>query len=254
MFWFKPVEITVDCFTDNPMLYNNYMIDKASKFFPEEIKQMPNYVQLKQNHNPISELMQDMPTIRRCVGVKDLFSHGYILPAWSDIKIEVTEQGNLFYTDSVSGVSGNLTLQQHDRIQYGSGIYKDRVHIKLLCPWYLTEKTGVKFTWNMCDWHRTDTADDIRILSGILDFKYQHQLNVNAFVRKGSMIEYNTGDPLVHMIPITDKKVNLKYHLIDEQEYHRLTRNTMIETSYSNHRKLKAYDVTEKKCPFGFGK
>jgi hypothetical protein len=254
MFWFKPSEVTVDCFTSNPMLYHNYRIDRASKFFPDEIRQMPNHVELKANHNPNSVLTNKIPTIRLCVGLKDLFSHGYILPAWSDIKIEVNETGDVFYTDSVSASAEKLTLQQHDRIQYGSGIYTDRTHVKLLCPWYLTEKSGVKFTWNMCDWHRTDTADDIRILSGILDFKYQHQLNVNAFIRKGSMLSYNTGDPLVHMIPITDKKVNFKYHLVDEEEYRSLNRNTMIETSYSGHRKLKAHDATEKKCPFGFGK
>jgi hypothetical protein len=254
MFWIKPSEITIDCFTSNPVIYHNYKIDRASKFFPEEIKQMPNYVSLKANHNPNSNLMQEMPTIRLCVGIKDLFSYGYILPSWSDIKIEVTDTGDIFYTDNISAVTNSSVVQQHDRIQYGSGIYKDRIHAKLLCPWYVTEKTGVKFTWNMCDWHRTDTADDIRILSGMIDFKYQHQLNVNAFIRKGSSISYNTGDPLVHMIPITDKKVNLKYHLVDETEYSSLIRSTMIETSYHGHRKMTAHDVTEKKCPFGFGK
>ena len=254
MFWIKPSVINVDCFTSNPMLYNNYRIDKASKFFPDEIKQMPNYVDLKANHYPDSKLMQELPTIRKCIGVKDLFSYGYILPSWSDIKLEVTDNGDLFYTDSVSSASGTLTLQQHDRIQYGSGIYKNRIHAKLICPWYLSEKNGIKFTWNMCDWNRTDTADDIRILSGVIDFKYQHQLNVNAFIRKGSIISYNTGDPLVHMIPITDKKEVFKYHLVDNSEYVSMNRNTNIETSYSNHRKMKAHDVTEKKCPFGFGK
>lgn len=254
MFWIKPSEITVDCFTSNPMIYHNYRIDKASKFFPEEIKQLPNYVQLKKNHDPVSKLMQDIPTVRRCVGLKDLFSYGYILPAWSNISLEITESGQIFSNDSVSYASDTLTLQQHDRIQYGSGIYKDRVHVKLLAPWHLSEKTGIKFTWNMCDWNRTDTADNIRILSGMLDFKYQHQVNVNAFVRKNCIVSYNTGDPLVHMVPVTDKKVNFKYHLVNDKDYNELTRLTMIETSYHDHRKLKAHDITEGKCPFGFGK
>jgi len=252
MFWFKPVEITVDCFTDNPMLYNNYMIDKASKFFPEEIKQMPNYVQLKQNHNPISELMQDMPTIRRCVGVKDLFSHGYILPAWSDIKIEVTEQGNLFYTDSVSGVSGNLTLQQHDRIQYGSGIYKDRVHIKLLCPWYLTEKTGVKFTWNQCTYHNTERHANYHALSGILDFKAQHNTHVNIFVKKGTTLTVNAGDPLIQLIPLTDRDVELRHHEIDANEYEKISKEFTQKSMWGGQHRALYNQKEESRCPFGF--
>ena len=254
MFWIKPSEITVDCFTSNPMIYHNYKIDRASKFFPDEIKQMPNYVQLKQNHNPLSKLMNDVPTIRLCTGIKDLFSYGYILPCWSNLTYEITENGDIFHSDTIADLLGDRSYQHHDRMQYGSGIYKDRVHIKMICPWYLSEKSGIKFTWNMCDWHRTDTADDIRILSGMLDFKYQHQLNVNAFIRKGAIVSYNAGDPLVQMIPITDKKVTFKYHLVDDMEYQKMNRNTMIETSYDGHRKLKAHDVTEKKCPFGFGK
>jgi hypothetical protein len=254
MFWIKPSEITVDCFTSNPMVYNNYRIDKASKFFPDEIKQMPNYINLRKSHNPESKLMEDIPTIRLCTGIKDLFTHGYILPSWVDFTIEVTKDGVLSHKDNLTPVDNNDLYHHHNRMQYGSGLYTDRIHVKLMPPWHLAEKTGIKFTWNMCDWHRTDTADDIRILSGVLDFKYQHQVNVNAFLRRDSMISYSAGDPLVHLIPITDKKVVFKYHLVDLYEYNSMTRNTMIETSYHNHRKLKAHDVVEKKCPFGFGK
>lgn len=254
MFWIKKSEVTVDCFTNNPMVYHNYKIDRASKFFPEEIKQMPNYVQLKKNADRESTLMDDIPTIRLCTGIKDLFTTGFIIPSWSEFKIEITKSGQISYVDKISAINNTELLQHHNRIQYGSGIYFDRVHVKLLAPWYLTEKSGVKFTWNMCDWHRTDNANDIRILSGMLDFKYQHQVNINAFIRREATISYDAGDPLVHMIPVTDKKVNLKYHLVDDNKMYAMTKNTMIETSYSNHRKLKAHDIIESKCPFGFGK
>ena len=252
MFWIKPSVINVDCFTHNDMVYEHFRIDRASKFFPEEIKLLPNHVELKANHHPNSFLMEKIGTLRKCNGIVDLFSVGMILPLWSNIHIEVTKEGQIFHVDRIARADDFNTFDVHDRIQYGSAIYGNQVNVKLLTPWYLEEKSGVKFTWNMCDWHRTDIAHKVRVVSGVLDFKYQHQLNTNLFIEKNCIIKYNAGDPLVHMIPLSEKRLKLHHHLIDRNEFIDRSRKTMIETQYPNHRKLK--DQVEAKCPFGFGK
>lgn len=253
MFWIKPSVINVDCFTSNPMVHEHFRIDRASKFFPDEIKLLPNYVEIRANHDPNSNLKERIGTLRKCNGLIDLFSVGMIIPCWSDITLEATDLGHVHYIDRIGRADDNwLTIQPHERMQFGSGIYPNHASLKLIPPWYVEEKSGVKFTWNMCDWHRTDIASKVRVVSGIIDFKHQHQVNINMFMEKNSIIKFEAGDPLVHLIPMSDKKIKLHHHLIDKDIFLEKFRKTMIETQYKNHRKLR--DESEAKCPFGFGK
>ena len=249
--FFKRSTIHIDCFTSYEVVYNNFRIDTASKFFPDSIKQLPNTVSLKANANALSKLRKNISTIRLCQGLKDLFTSGFILPAWSDIDMECTADGNVIISSTITDIVGGSICQQHERFQYGNKFYPEMVHFKLLVPWYLKEKTGVKFTWNSCDWHRTDRQLDFKLLSGVIDFKYQHQVNINGFMYPETISNIFAGEPLIHMIPISDKSVKLHHHLISHDEMMLLDTNTIIETSYRNYRKLK---TEESKCPFGFGK
>jgi hypothetical protein len=40
-------------------------------------------------------------------------------------------------------------------------------------------------------------------------------------------IELEAGTPLVHLIPVTDKKVQIKCHLVDDKEYHYVSNRTL---------------------------
>jgi hypothetical protein len=250
MFWFKPSVINVDCFTFNDTAYEHFSPDIASKFYPKEFKKLDNSVRFKNNPDINSKLMSTMHTIRMCNGVTDLYTNGFILPSWQDITLESTIDGNIFLDDRTSSGMNKPAIQIHERWQFGNELYPAFNQVKLLSHWFFKEKTGVQFTWNMCDWDRTDIADKVRILSGVLDFKHQTATNVNMFIKKDSIISYNAGDPLVHLIPLSEKRVKIHKHLISIEEYDRTTTMQGVKMSYSNHRKL----TTEAKCPFGFGK
>ena len=250
MFWIKPSVINVDCFTFNETAYNNFSPDIASKFYPKEFKKLDNNIRLKNNPNINSKLMSSMATIRLCNGVTDLYSNGFILPSWQDIILESTIDGNIHLDDRTSHMYNKPAIQIHERWQFGNELYAGFNQVKLLSHWFFKEKTGVQFTWNMCDWERSDIADKVRILSAVLDFKHQTATNVNMFIKKDSIISYNAGDPLVHLIPISEKRVKVHKHLLSLEEYDRATSMQGAKMSYNNHRKL----TPEAKCPFGFGK
>jgi hypothetical protein len=250
MFWIKPSVINVDCFTFNDTAYTNFAPDIASKFYPKEFKKLDNSIRLKNNPNINSKLMSEMNTIRLCNGVTDLYTNGFILPSWQDIILESTIDGNIFLDERTSNMLNKPAIQIHDRWQFGNDLYPAFNHVKLLSHWFFKEKTGVQFTWNMCDWDRSDIADKVRILSAVLDFKHQTATNVNMFIKKDSTISYNAGDPLVHLIPLSEKRVKIHKHLLSVEEYDRTTIMQGVKMSYNNHRKLTA----EAKCPFGFGK
>ena len=250
MFWFKKKEITVDCFTYNSTLIENFAIDQASKYYPKYFKDIPKFANVKAITDPNysdSVMTVKNATIKMCTGVTELFSNGFIIPAWHEFNIEVTPSGKVVIPSQFPEMN---SYEQHPRIQYGDSIYKDYTHIKLVSPWLVSESTGVKFSWNRCDWHRTDNAENFHALSAIIDFKYQNATHVNVFVKNGSIARFDAGDPFVHLIPLSDQRVKIKHHLLTHDQWHQKRINYQLHNSYSNHRKLNY--PKQGKCPFGF--
>ncbi len=247
MFWFKKKEIVVDCFTVNPTIYTCNPIAPANNFFPAEWKSHPKFIRTKYHSDNTSNLEVDLPTIKKCIGFINLYNVGFMIPSWCDFGIEIREDGSYTYHNA-----GDLRIDQHPRFQVWDTLYKDYGHAKIGSPWLLKEKTGVQFSWHQCDWHKTDVIDKFKIVSGVVDFKYQHQTNVNMFIKKGSSVNFNAGEPLAHLIPISDSNVKIKNHLIDGIE---MSKIDFRPTQYSNqYRKMKNVIENKSKCPFGFGK
>jgi hypothetical protein len=131
-------------------------------------------------------------------------------------------------------------------------MYKGCGHIKLTSPWFFEEKQGIKFSWNPCMWNGTHHKADMHILSGVVDYKYQHTTNVNAFIKHGSIVKLDAGEPLVHLIPLSDKKVKVRNHLLTDAEFSKRFAIEMQASNYNNPRNVKK--PKESKCPFGFGR
>lgn len=252
MFWFKPSKVHVDCFTYVDMVYNEHPIEKANRHTPEEWRAIASSYQEKAFPQvPESKMMIETSTIKKCTGFTNLFSTGFILPAWSDFDLEVVEDGRFLW----KAPSPILQAHTHDRSQMGGWeLYKDYTHIKLISPWSFVEKTGVKFAWNRCDWHNSERAADVHVISGVVDYKYQHSTNVNMFVKKPSITKFFAGDPLVHIIALTEKEVVIHNHVMTDKEHER--KFGFISSNVNGYKKSKNKKMQKEKgkCPFGFGR
>ena len=82
------------------------------------------------------------------------------------------------------------------------------------------EVVDIYYTGNT--WGTKQYWDDIIIMPGILNFKDQHSAHINMFLRKDKkiMLEYNT--PLIHCVPLSDIKLEVKDYLATDQEYKHL--------------------------------
>lgn len=251
IFLFKKREITVDCFITNPTAYELYPVSKSSDFFPEGWKKLPRskMIKIHGDRHPESKLDVEMATAKKCIGLINLFSSGFIIPAWCDFGIEIKPDGKpMWYAH------GDMIVDQHPSWQVWDDFYKGYGHAKIASPWVLREKSGVKFTWNQCDWHNTHQVDRFKTLSGVIDYKYQQQTNINMFIKRDCTINFKGGDPLVHLIPISDRDVKIKTHLVTHDEIIKLNPNPAhFINQYNTTKRIR--DKNEKsKCPFGFGK
>ena len=245
MFFFKRKEIIVDCFTPHYDIYESYRPLPANNFIPEGWKSLPKTINMKALQRSNMEIPRG--TMKMCKGFTNLFSSGFIIQLWSDVALDSN-------TDPMSQIaaSNSIFFNSHPDYQMWDGLYRGYKHVKFSSPWALVEKTGVKFTWNRCDWHNTDIADKMHMVSAVTDFKYQHHANMNIFIKDNSIVKLTAGQPMVHLIPMSEHKLKLKYHLISLQEFDtRFYHSTKFSGEYKENVRL---IDNKSKCPFGFGK
>ena len=162
--------IELECYTSNAGIYELFPISPARKYIPEWFKNIPPTLK-KINDFGVE---QDISTLKRCDGFTKLYNTGWILPLWCDIIIETNADGEFRYINAHDGVDvldnfGGSTIESHFGEQMGN-MFSDYVHIKLLVPWYLREKTGVNFHYSGNTWGIKQHWDNLIIMPGILNF------------------------------------------------------------------------------------
>lgn len=198
----RPSVIHVDCFTIIPELPDLFPIVPASEVMPKWWKNLDPTT----NYQGINR-----GTMKTCPGVVDYFKAGFIIPSWRDFHIEMNS--------GVPNTYPNEDVDIHHPSQWGEAL-NGYAHVKLVSPWRLREKTGVNFIFTNTFWHKHN--HQMFIPNGIVNYKYQVTTNVNLVVSKNSFpnkFEITAGDPLVQCIPVSDKRVKLKLHVIDAPEY-----------------------------------
>jgi hypothetical protein len=95
---------------------------------------------------------------------------------------------------------------------------------------------------------------------GTVEYKYQHTSSVNMFLQKGRKYTFNAGRPMAHIIPLTEKEIELKCHLVSPLEMDSEVRRVMhssfplFKNGYNEIKKRKKDLENNKTCPFTFGK
>ena len=122
-----------------------------------------------------------------------------------------------------------------------------------MSPWAIESKDEVHWQFSKPVWSFPIT-NNLFITPGIVDFKTQHSTNINILMPLEARPSYviNAGQPIAQLIPLSDKEIDIRTHLISEEEY------AARHNSRFSHSFVKGYMRTnaikkEKKCPFNFG-
>lgn len=233
--FFTRQDITVDVFTTNQHLAKTFPIQKSTHFYPEFWKKIP-----KTNRDENDFF--DRPTIKLCNGLLDFYKDSFTIPLWSDLAIKAEETK---YTWQFSQSSASATYHNEDQ---RAGFLDNYFHLKLISPWMVRCNKDIKFSFTEDTWNLKKENADIRVLNGVVDFKYQHGTNVNImFPKRNNNYFLNCGSPIVNIRAYTEKKIKLKVHCVDEFEYSKLfdvTKNYFFVNKYAKNK------LAMKKCPF----
>lgn len=246
-FFFKRSAIHVDVFVTNAQILETYPIIEARHHYPDWWKSMPkSYAEV----NSHSSFKEDVSTIKLCSGFIDLYQKGFIIPLWSDLRFETLINSPVRFNSPDNFVNVNF----HPAEQLPPELRKF-VNVKILSPWAVSEKSGVKFHFGPAFWNNPDFLNKILTPPGIVDYKIQHGTHINLLVpNRNNMYFFPANTALAHITPITEKKVVLHRHLISQSEYD--SRFTAYRPKYvgsMNERKKRIKSLTsESKCPFRF--
>jgi hypothetical protein len=208
--------ITLDCFTAHSGLYHQFPVVKATEIYPSWWKSLKSTAEMPTENNPIKT---PMSTLKVCEGLLDMYKNMVTIPMWTDLKIQYDEKGGFAWKSSVD----DLNIGHHPTAQFNHPDFDDLIHMKITVPWMIQEKTGVNFQLFHSDWNSPANMFKFRIPGGILNYKYQIGANCNMWLPKiigpsNVQIDLYAGDPLMNLLPLSERKVNIKNHLLDPIE------------------------------------
>ena len=245
----KSSVIHVDAFTSNKLVYDHAPILPAGKYIPEWWKKLP----AKGIDPELGIKGRETSNMKYCAGFVDLYKKGFMIPFWDNAAIHVDRLVWKEYRETPA--PGTPPDHDHPRAQYGSA-FKDFHHIKILSPWIFSEKTGAEFAFTPATWSHEE-HEWLRILPGVVNYKYQTTTHINCFMpikKDPYKIIIKMGTPLVHIIPLSEKRVEVKTHLVTESEMMKYAKNYQL--SYKLRKRFNQEDARDeqnsKGCPFSF--
>jgi hypothetical protein len=247
MFFFKRRKIVLDLFTNRQMIYDAAKPKLAAQFYPDWWKELKTEL-------PLGDELFSTATMRRCMGFVDHYKHGFVIPMWSDFRVELGPVDSPFWRAQFS--DSTTRIGEHPASLRGSYLPDSHYqHLKLFTPWSAKCKEDVYWKWEQPTWNQRHPNKAI-ILPGTIEYKYQYSMNTNImFARQHeqTILEIPFQQPLVHVTPLTERDLDLRYHMVDQAEYDRLMQGEKLSNinRYRSYRRVR--ESEERKCPFGFG-
>lgn len=232
LFFIKPSTVNLDCFTSNIAVYEMAKIEPAIKFTPNWWRSLPNSYPSVWGEHPY---FRD-GTLKKCSGFLDLYKSGFILPMWCDLAIDVGPIGTDEFRYQYSNFESSAAV--HPSGQRGAFCNEQNYqHLKLTSPWHLVCKNNINWIFMDVVWNDINLSP-YRVLTGVVNYKFIDGTHINIILKreektKHVFIPYKT--PLVHLIPMTEKKVKIKTHLVDSYELEKKkTKSKILNVRFEN--------------------
>ena len=184
---------------------------------------------------------QNMSTMKSCPGFVDLLRETISVPLWRDYEIKYTDKIEYIEVPGVTTPEyGAEFFEYHPNEQYGNN-FSNYIHVKLKTPWITRCNDNTRFLMSDAVWHRQN-FESFRVLTGQLEFRYQHGSHVNIFIPKSTTqktLVLTAGTPICYLTPLTDRPVEIE--ILQEtptQWYNYLTSPISFRGSYDKLKKL----------------
>ena len=220
----KPIEITAFVGASYTYVHDFSPIKLASNFFPDWMKKIPTVKNIKTINDYNNVRRQN---VKQCVGILKTFQKGLVIPLWSDLIIETTENNYKYqFSDRISEIV--------EHTNQAPGFYENYQILKVKSPWLL------KFSKNMdiiiCQpFYMTNHELPYIIPYGINETLNNYCLT-NFFLfckRTENNFVIKQGTPMLHIIPLTEKKIKLKIEVLSDSDYLKIMNPMAVDIKFT---------------------
>jgi len=238
LFKFPKKKIVLDCFTFSETTLKTAPIANAIKIIPEWWKKLPDsYFDSKD--------LEPHGTMKRCVGMVEYYKKSIAMPLWTDLIIKINKDRS--YNWQFSDMSSNAA--HHETEFQATNFLVNYGHVKFITPWRFKCKEDIDWVWSHPTYNYPN-HNDIVSFPGIVNYYRQYASNVNLMfpTDQPKKIFIPQGAPLAFITPMSDRKVEVVRHLVDDKEYKNLHSSVIsFLGSYATHQKRRK-EFSD--CPF----
>jgi hypothetical protein len=154
---------------------------------------------------------KDSENVSHCMGLKDLYNQGLMLPLWTDYEIDFSPRG---VTDIrwASDNNDTSTGAIHELHRQAPGAFPGYTNVKFNSPWWFWCSEPVQWLWSQPAWNQPD-PQKFTVVPGVVEYKHQNNTHINTLWQLGRANrteKLRAGDPMVHIIPLTDQPWELE--------------------------------------------
>lgn len=230
----KSKPVVLELYTSDPAIFKYSKWENANKHKPSWWKRLN-----------IPGKNQEEANMKHCAGFNDLYSNAITVPMWCEFRANIPPIGIDQLTYEFANPKAGLDI--HPENQRNNFLPDSEYqHMKLLSPWVATCEEPVEFLMTNTFWDMPEPFSYF-VPNGVINFKHQAASHVNIVVKKDVAFKklfVQQGTPLVLLVPLTERKLVLKYNLISEEEFRRLYEEKNASLWFTQ----KYYKA--KKCPF----
>jgi hypothetical protein len=233
LFKFNKKKIVIDAFTSSHLAFESCKITRSAALIPDWFKRLkkPSMIELARDPDCVQ-------TMKMCPGFSGLYSKGFIIPLWTDVFVCMSaydgnpenSQVSLRFSDGVGRADFHLPAQFEGFLTpYG------QQQVKIKPPWLLKTTSKVKFIMTGCPWNYPKGVP-FTVLPGELEFRLNRSCHVNAYLSykdTDQEIMLDFGSPLAQVIPLSERDIEIRSHLISDAEFNQIYNVNASACSFS---------------------
>lgn len=238
----KKKKITLHCYTFRSDVYHGAPIVHANRMLPDWWSNLPMpHIDL--------QTLEGRPNMRGCSGFTSMFGKGVMIPLWSDLLIDMTPEGDTGYRWSFADNETHAVA--HETYQRGEYLPEEKYsHMKIDSPWAFHCDEDIDWVWQQPAWN-FDNPEEVLVPPAIVNYNQFSDTNLNIMAVKGperKQLMLEAGQPMVHLIPLDGRKVEIKTHLVSREEFVNIIKGKNGQSKFI---KNWIYNKNNKlKCPF----